>query len=119
MSFSNDNFVVKDKTGKIKIQCSCYRLFIIYAIGNFSVTSVLISKAKKFGFFIALMTTGFKLYSLIGAEKDANTLLKEKQYSYKELSLAKHITKNKITNQMNTLKLVREKSESQKEAIGV
>ena len=117
MSFSNDNIIIKTSDNKIKFQCSCYRLFIVFAVGNCSITSVVISKAKKFGFFIALMTTGFKLYSVIGAEKDSNTLLKIKQYKYEGLDLAKHITKNKINNQQETLKLVRNKSISQKEAI--
>lgn len=117
MSFSNDNIVVKTADNKIKFQCSCYRLFIIYAIGNCSITSVLISKAKKFGFFIAMMTSGFKLYSVIGADKDSNTLLKSKQYKYAENNLAKHITKNKIFNQSKALNMIRNKSDSQKEAI--
>ena len=36
--------------------------------------------------------------SVIGAEKDSNTLLKINQYTYDGIELAKHITKNKITN---------------------
>lgn len=119
MAFSNDNLIVKSKEGKVKFQCTCYRLFIIYAIGHFSLTSALIAKSKKFGFFIALMTTGFRLYSLIGAEKDSNTLLKKKQYEYARIDLAKHITKNKITNQITVLKNIRVKSESAKEAIDI
>lgn len=117
MSFSNDNVVVRTPDNKIKFQCSCFRLFIIYAVGNCSITSVLISKAKKFGFFIAMMTSGFRLYSVIGADKDSNTLLKEKQYKFSGNDLAKHIIKNKIFNQAATLNMVRNKSESQKEAI--
>ncbi|MDD5795531.1 MAG: type V CRISPR-associated endonuclease Cas1 [Oscillospiraceae bacterium] len=117
MSFSNDNIIVKTADNRIKFQCSCYRLFLIFAVGNCSITSVVISKARKFGFFIAFMSAGFRLYSIIGADKDSNTLLKTKQYQYDGLGLAKHITQNKISNQIKTLKLVRDKSISQKEAI--
>ena len=82
LAFSNDNLVVKDSFGKVKFQCTCYRLFIIFAVGHTSITSALIQKAQKFGFYIALMTPGFRLYSIIGAQKDGNTLLHKKQYSY-------------------------------------
>lgn len=117
LAFSNDNLVVKNAGGKVKFQCTCYRIFMVFVVGNCSFTSVIIQKAKKFGFFIALMTEGFKLYALIGAEKDGNTLLKRKQYGYDGFEIAKHITKNKIANQSYLLKSNRHKSESVKEAI--
>lgn len=117
MAFSNDNLIVKDKNGKIKFQCTCYRLFLIYAVGHCSLTSALLQKAKKFGFFIALMTTGFRLYSLVGAEKGGNYLLHRKQYEYVDLDIAKHITKNKISNQIAVLKEVRYKSDAIDETI--
>lgn len=117
ISFSNDNVVVKTKDGKIKFQCTCYRIFIIYIVGHCSLTSVVLQKAKKFNFFIALMTTNYKLYSIIGAEKNGNTILKRKQYEYFGLDLAKHITKNKMCNQQSVLKKNRNKNESIKEAI--
>ena len=119
MAFSNDNLVVRTADEKIKFQITCYRLFIVFAVGHCSITSALLQKAKKFGFFIALMTTGFRLYSLVGAEKDGNTLLKRKQYLCKELDIAKHIAENKIYNQLFQLKSVRYKSDSVKEAISI
>ena len=48
LAFSNDNFLIKTEDGKIKFQCTCYRLFAVFAVGNFSVTSVLIQKSKQF-----------------------------------------------------------------------
>ncbi len=117
LAFSNDNLVVKDSDGKIKFQCTCYRLFIVFAVGHTSITSALIQKSQKFGFFIALMTPGFRLYSLIGAGKDGNTLLHQKQYLYEGLDIAKHITANKMLNQKQELKNNRNKNEFVKEAI--
>lgn len=117
LAFSNDNLVVKTADSKIKFQCTCYRLFTVYAVGYFSLTSALIQRAKRFGFYIALMTPGFRLYALFGAEKEGNVLLKRKQYNYNELGIAKHIAKNKISNQLSVLKSVRNKSDSIKEAI--
>lgn len=115
--FSNDNLVVKDSLGKVKFQCTCYRIFIVFAVGHTSFTTAVIQKAQKFGFFIALLTPGFRLYSLIGATKDGNTLLKKKQYEYESLDIAKKLTVNKIANQLCELQSVRNKNENVKDAI--
>ena len=76
LSFANDNIVVTDEAGKVKLQCTCYRLFIVYVIGNCSITSVIMQKAKKFGFFIVFLSAGFRIQLIVGAEKDGNTMLK-------------------------------------------
>ncbi len=119
LAFNNDNLVVRDSSGKTKLQCTCYRLFMIFVVGNCSLTTVLLQKAKKFGFFIALMTPGFRLYDVIGAKKDGNTMLKRKQYSYEKLDLARHISENKIANQKSLLLSVRNKSEAVIQAIAL
>ena len=117
LAFSNDNLVVKDADGKVKLQCTCYRLFLVFAVGHTSITSVLIQKAQKFGFFIALMTSGFRLYSIIGAAKEGNTLLHRKQYLYEGIELAKVITANKMKNQLYEMATIRNKSEYVLESI--
>lgn len=117
MAVSNDNLVVKTAEGKVKLQCTCYRLFLVYVIGHCSLTTALIQKARKFSFFIALMTPGFRMYSLVGADKEGNTLLKQKQYAYGGLAVARHITHNKMSNQLTVLKQVRDKNEVTIEAI--
>lgn len=117
LCFSNDNLVIKDSLGKIKFQCTCYRIFIVFAVGQATFTSAVIQKAQKFGFYIALLTAGFRLYSVIGASKDGNTLLRRKQYEYTGLDIAKKLIENKISNQVYELQSVRNKSESLKEAI--
>ena len=89
LAFSNDNLVVKDSFGKVKFQCTCYRLFIIFAVGHTSITSALIQKAQKFGFYIALMDIG----------------------------IAKIIVSNKMSNQLSELKSVRNKNDFVKESI--
>ncbi len=47
ISYSNDNIVVKNTEGKIKYQSSCYRLFIVFIVGNSIITSGLLQRAKK------------------------------------------------------------------------
>lgn len=117
MAISNDNLIVKNADGSIKFQCTCYRLFLVFAVGNYTITSVVLQKAKKFGFYIACLTSGFRLYSIIGAEKNGNTLLKRKQYNYSGNDIGIHIIKNKIINQRDVIKANRYKSDSAKECI--
>lgn len=115
--FKNDNIVVKDCDEKIKLQVSCYRVFLIFAVGNFSITSVVLQKAKKFGFNIALFTPTYRLIDVIGFDKNSNTLLRKRQYEYTEIDIAKLIVKNKIYMQIKTLNEIRNKNGYVKEAI--
>ncbi len=117
MALNNSNFVVKNSDGKIKFQCSCYRIFLIYVIGHCSITTPLMQASKKFGFYFALMSPGFRLYNVIGAEKNGNTMLHRKQYNYSSLDIAIHITQNKILNQLSELKNIRNKSDYTKDGI--
>ena len=117
LTFNNDNFTVKTEDGKIKFQCSCYRLFAVFVVGHCAITSALIQSAKKFGYFIVLMTSSYRVYSFLGAIKEGNTLLRKKQYEYNDLCIAKHIIKNKIQNQANLLIKSRNKSDSIKDAV--
>ena len=117
ISFSNDNLLVKNKDGKVKIQCTCYRLFVVFIVGNCSLTTVVLQRAKKFGIRIALLTNSYRLYSVIGAEKDGNFLLKRKQYSYDSIDIARWLISNKIDNQILVLKKIRHKTDFIKDAI--
>lgn len=119
ISYKNDNLIVKDKDDKIKFQVSLYRLYIAYVIGDTSLTTVILKKAKRFGFTIALLSTSFRLYEMVGDIKLGNTLLKDRQYKYSGLDIAKHIVCNKILNEINTLKNIRKKDSSTKDTITV
>ena len=117
LSFSNDNIVVKDRDGKVKHQSTCYRLFMVCVIGNISITSGLIQRSKKFGFYICLMSTTFRVYEIIGTRMEGNTLLRKRQYEYSENDIGRKIEQNKINNQKEALKNIRSKTEEVKEGI--
>ena len=117
LSFLNDNIVVKDIDGKIKHQSTCYRLFMICIVGNISITSGLIQRSKKFGFSICLMTTTFKVYEMIGAKMEGNTVLRTHQYAYSNVDIGRKIEQNKIKNQATMLVHIRKKNEFVKEGI--
>lgn len=119
LSFSNDNIVVRDKDGKIKHQSTCYKLFMIFIVGNISITSGLIQRSKKFGFAICLMSTTFKVYEVLGSRMEGNTLLRKHQYAYSETDIGRKIEQNKIINQTEVLKQIRNKSEYLKEGINL
>ena len=117
LSFLNDNIIVKYKEGGIKYQSTCYRLFMICVVGNISITSGLIQRSKKFGFSICLMTTTFKVYEILGARMEGNTLLRKHQYEYTENDIGRKIEQNKIKNQSQILKNIRGKNQIMKEGI--
>ena len=118
LTFRNDNLVVKDKDGKVKYQITCYRIFLIFIVGDTSITTGLIKCAKKYDIVICLMTSSFRLYSIIGNRMEGNTLLHRKQYSYDGGSIAQFIVENKIYNQRQALNSLRNKTDACKEAIG-
>lgn len=109
--------IVKNKEGGIKYQSTCYRLFMICVVGNISITSGLIQRSKKFGFSICLMTTTFKVYEILGARMEGNTLLRKHQYEYTENDIGRKIEQNKIKNQSQILKNIRGKNQIMKEGI--
>lgn len=79
MSFQNDNIVIKDKDKKTKFQATCYRIFLIFVVGDTTITTGLLSRAKKFGFSLCLMNRNMKMYQFIGARMEGNTLLRKRQ----------------------------------------
>ena len=60
ISFRNDNVIISDKDGKVKYQITCYLIFILFVVGDTSITTGIIRRAKKFDFVICLMTQSFK-----------------------------------------------------------
>ena len=119
LSFSNENVVVKDKAGNVKHQSTCYRLFMLCIVGNVVITSGLLQRAKKFGFAICLMTSTMKVYQVISTLAEGNTILRKRQYEYKDIALGKHLIFNKLLNQREALNTFRNKSIAEKEAISI
>lgn len=111
ISFKNDNIIVTDCDGTTKMQFSCYRLFAVFVVGGFTLTSGIIERSKRFGFSIVLFTASFKVYATINFALEGNTLLHKKQYATNtatETEIARNIIINKIENQRDMLKKLRE-----------
>ena len=110
LSFKNDNLIVKDQDKKVILQSSCYRLFSVWIVGPFQLSSGLIERAKRFGFSILFFSFGFKYINAINAKTEGNVLLRSKQYSYVKSDLGKYLVKLKINNQIVLLKSIRKKN---------
>ena len=110
ISFQNENLVLKDSMGEIRLKTTCYRIFAVMIVGPISLTSVIIDKSHKYGFPIFIMTQNMRTIDVIGHSTEGNYILNRKQYAYDSLDIAKTIMKNKILNQADTLNLQRAKS---------
>lgn len=119
--FSNDNIVfLKDE--KVENRISCHKVFVVFIVGELSITSVLIKKCLQYGVSLFLLDKSFKVYGSFGAKAEGNYLLRMKQYAFdKELLFSKHIIKNKIFNQLRLLRkrriLQKEEYHNQKKEI--
>lgn len=119
LSFNNDNIVIKDSEGKTKYQNSCYRVFMVIVIGDCSITTALLRRARKFAFSICFMTYSFRVNTIVKYGLEGNTLLHMKQYRYEGNKIGTLLIRNKIINQSYMLNRIRNKSEFIKEGIAI
>ena len=117
LSYKNDNLIISDHDGKIKYQITCYRIFMLLVIGDCTLTTGIIRRARKFGFAICFMTYSFRFYAKLNAGLEGNTYLHEKQYRYDSTEIGRVLIYNKILNQRAALQSIRKKTEYVKEVI--
>lgn len=117
MTFQNDNLVIKDHDKKTKYQVTCYRIFLVFVVGDTTITTGLLSRAKKFGFSLCLMNRNMKMYQFISSRMEGNTILRKHQYDYQSMDVGKYIVHNKVLNQRTALMNLRHKNELLTDAI--
>lgn len=119
LKFSNSNIVLlNDATNKVVLQHSCYKIFLIFVLGEFTITSVLVKNLKKYNIPIIFLGYNLRSYLTIAPENKGNYLLRRKQYlNTNDLDLAKHIIINKIENQIFLMKSLRYKTDGEKDKI--
>lgn len=106
LKIQNDNLIYT-KDDKIINKISCYKLFTVFIIGDFTFTSRLVQKAQKLGFSLFFLKRNFELYGSLNSIAQGNYLLRQKQYALspdRELEIAKLLIANKISNHINLLK---------------
>ncbi|MBI5219120.1 MAG: type V CRISPR-associated endonuclease Cas1 [Bacteroidia bacterium] len=116
-SFLNDNLIVKDKDENTILQTTCYRTLALWIVGGCSITSGLLERSKKFAFPVLLLSYNFRCIGVWNAPTEGNFLLRKKQYDYQDLTIARHLINNKISNQLLALKSIRKKEDNCKNAI--
>jgi len=102
IKFSNENILFL-KDNKIINRASCHKVFVVFVIGDISITTVLLREASKYGISMFFMKNNFESYATVNSKSEGNYLLKERQYKMTKkyaLELSKNIVKNKIRNQM-------------------
>lgn len=111
----NDNLLIKEND-KIKNQISCFKIFCIFVVGEYTISSKLIDRLAKYQICLFCLWYNLKPKCMIWDALQGNYLLREKQYwKLDEIAIAKRIIKNKVENQLSLLQEVREKSDQYKE----
>lgn len=119
ISFKNDNIVIRKEDNSIKLQSTCYRLFVLFIAGHFSLTSGLMERARKFSFTIVFLNYYMRPYAVLPAKAEGNVILRRTQYYYEDFDVGAYIISNKIHNQNFLLKKIRNKSEDLKKIISL
>ncbi len=104
LQFQNDNILYK-KDGRNTNRIACLKVFAIFIIGNFTMTSNLVKKCREYGISLFLLSNNFETYAAIGAGLESNFLLRDRQYKTEnDFELAKELVKNKVSNQLSLMK---------------
>lgn len=112
----NDNLLIKEND-KIVNQISCYKIFCIFIIGNYMISSRLIDRLAEYQICIFCLWYNMKPKCMIWSSLQWNYILRSKQYNSteeEELEIAKKIIINKIQNQISLLQEIRGKSDELK-----
>lgn len=104
LQFKNENICLTQDDGIVN-QLSIHKIFAIFIVGDFSITTPLIRKAGEHGVSLFLLKENFLPYATLVSESAGNYLLREKQYfSTRNFDIARHLVSNKLVNQRLLLK---------------
>ena len=109
LKVKNENLVVYDQFGELMNQVSCSKLFAVFLMGEFTITSNLIKKLLSYGVSVIMTNKhSFKVYAEIGAVAEGNYLLRYKQYYFSnDLKFSRNLVLNKIKNQLSLVQELR------------
>lgn len=95
------------------------KILALFVIGHIRITTPLIDKCKKYNVALIVVNQSFRPVFYWANSAEANYLLRQKQYAFQkdDISIAKILVKNKITNQIQTLKKTRKTDLTTKSAI--
>lgn len=81
------------------------KILALFVVGHINVTTPLIEKCKKFNVALVVMKPSFRPVFYWSNSAEANYLLRQKQYQLpkEDITIAKWIVYNKVSNQLNLL----------------
>lgn len=115
LKVSNGRLMLEDtQTNKAITKLPFPKILGLMVIGHTTITTSLIEHCNKHGIPIVVMKPNFRPVFYFGNMAEANFLLRKKQYEQVkgDLNIAKHLIANKVTNQLNLLNKIREKTEN-------
>lgn len=97
------------------------KILALFIIGHIRITTPLIEKCRKFGVAIVVMKPSLRPVFFWADSAEGNFLLRKRQYDFlkEDISIAKIIIKNKISNQLKALSDTRRKDECTRRAQNV
>lgn len=107
--FSNMNISLF-REGRPVHKVSTHLVLSLFVVGETTLTSGLIRKAKSFGVSLYLLNRSLQSYAALLPLAEGNYALREKQYLMdepRELDFARHLIQNKVRNQYRLLKRFR------------
>lgn len=125
MRVSNGELLLEetDKSGNNKTltKMPFQKILALFIIGNISITTPLIEKCKKFNVALIVMKLSLRPVFFWSDSAEANYILRRKQHlmDKNDISIAKILVKNKITNQIQLLKNTRKKDFATTDALNV
>lgn len=105
-------YLVDSENEKALTKIPFQKVLALFIIGNTTLSSPIIEKCRRYGVAISLMKPSLRQIAFISEPAEANYLLRQKQYSLNpdDISVAKWIVKNKISNQRELLRKSRKKN---------
>ncbi len=117
---SNGELLLEDlEEEKTLTKMPFQKILALFIVGHIRITTPLIDKCKKFNVALIVVNQNFRPVFYWANSAEANYLLRKKQYAFQkdDISIAKILVKNKITNQIEALKKTRKTDVVTKEAM--
>lgn len=95
------------------------KILALFIIGHCSITTPLIEKCQRHGIAIVVMKRSLRPVFVWSSPAEANTLLRQRQHNFPndDISIAKTIVTNKLSNQIKTLRDTRKRDQQTISAI--
>lgn len=95
------------------------KILALFVIGHITITTPLIEKCKKYNVALVVMKPNLRPVFYWSDTAEANYLLRRRQYAFEknDLSIARMLVRNKVQNQISTLKKTRKKDNPTLDAI--